>query len=79
MTLRQRPMCRATVFATPNRLLLLSFRSLVAVAFVLCCTSGALGRSLLGSSSPVVMQAKTGEAKTVQEVYEAQVSLLASP
>ena len=49
-------------------------RSLVAVAFVLCCTSGALGRSLLGSSGTVSMQAKTGDAKTVQDVYEAQVS-----
>ena len=49
-------------------------RSLVAVAFVLCCTSGALGRSLLGASGTVSMQAKTGDAKTVQEVYEAQVS-----
>lgn len=79
MTLRRRALCRATLFPTPNRLLLLAYRSLVAVAFVLCCTSGALGRSLLGSSSPVVMQAKTGEAKSVQDVYEAQVSPFASP
>ncbi|CAL5218764.1 g482 [Coccomyxa viridis] len=52
-------------------------RSLVAVAFVLCCTSGALGRSLQGASGTLGLQAKTGEAKTVQEVYEAQVDQLA--
>ena len=48
-------------------------RCLVAAALLLCCTSGAFGRSLQGSSGHLSMQAKTGDAKTVQEAYDEQV------
>ncbi|CAK0773972.1 hypothetical protein CVIRNUC_004121 [Coccomyxa viridis] len=52
-------------------------RCLVAAALLLCCTSGAFGRSLQGSSGHLSMQAKTGDAKTVQEAYDEQVDQLA--
>ncbi len=49
-------------------------RSLFAAAVLLCCSSGALGRSLLGAAGTISMQAKTGSAQTVQQAYDAQVS-----